>query len=237
MLAIAAQAPGRDGVAFKNAWAQSASAGDTLWSGTTGTNAVFARDAALFREGDDAQFCYRIVSGAVRVCRLLPDGRRQLADFLLPGDLLGFDAAGTYSFTAEAIVETVATRYPRRGLDEMAQANVRLSGFLLNIMCERLSAAQNQILLLGRKNAAEKLASFILGLAERTGHDGSADDPLDLAMTRTDIADYLGLTIETVSRTFAIFRRNGMIDLPRTQSVVFTDRDALAELAEGDTAI
>jgi len=232
MLAVATNTPSRNGLAFDHSRTQSV--GDAVWNGAHGTRVVFARDTALFWEGDEAEFCYKIVSGAVRVCRLLSDGRRQLADFVLPGDLLGFDASETHSFTAEAIVETVALRFPRRRLDEIALANARVGRLLLTGICERLSAAQDQILLLGRKNASEKLASFILRLAERTGTDGSAGEPLDLAMTRTDIADYLGLTIETVSRTFASFRRNGLIDLPRAQSVVITDRDALAELAEGD---
>src|SRR5471032_1421668 len=108
MLAIVAQDSAFNGIALERARAQSAQSGDTLWNGIHGTRVIFARDATLFWEGDNAEFCYKIVSGAVRVCRLLSDGRRQLADFVLPGDLLGFDSSATHSFTAEATAETVA---------------------------------------------------------------------------------------------------------------------------------
>ena len=207
------------------------SARDEIWPGTTGVRETVARDAALLWEGDRAEFCYKIVSGAVRICRLLADGRRQVIDFLLPGDLVGFDNGETYAFSAEAIVDTVVLRQPRHAIEATVAANPKLGRQLLTIACARLAAAQSQILLLGRKNAAEKLASFILALADRTGVSGAEDEPVDLAMMRADIADYLGLTIETVSRTFTNFRRGGAIDLPDVHQIVIRDRDALEDLA------
>jgi len=197
-----------------------------------GTLVDVARDATLFYEGDLADHLYRVVSGAVRLCKVLPDGRRQLADIFLPGDLVGLDLGESHSFAAEAITDSVVLKLPRQRVETLINENPRLGRALLSLAVERLAAAQSQMVLLGRKNATERLASFLLGLIERTGQAASDRPTLNLTMTRADIADYLGLTIETVSRTFARLKQLNAIALPHPQRVVVRDRELLEELAE-----
>jgi CRP-like cAMP-binding protein len=206
--------------------------GDTAWLDKVGTRVAVARDATLFYERDLADHWYRVVSGAIRLCKVLSDGRRQLADFFLPGDLVGFDLGESHAFAAEAITDSVVLKFPRRRVETLVSENPALSRALLSLAIERLAAAQSQMVLLGRKNATERLASFLLGLIERTGQDHVGEATLVLTMTRTDIADYLGLTIETVSRTFARLKQLNAIALPHPQRVVIRDRDLLEELAE-----
>lgn len=203
------------------------------WLDGAGMRVTVARDAALFYEGDPAEHCYKVVSGAIRICKLLADGRRQLADFFLPDDLVGFDVGEYHSFTAEAITDSVVLKFPRRRIETLMIDDPGAGHALLALAIEHLAAAQTQMVLLGRKNATERLASFILGLVERTGQ-ARADIPvLELTMTRADIADYLGLTIETVSRTFARLKQLDAIALPSPQRVMVRDRALLEDLAEG----
>jgi CRP-like cAMP-binding protein len=202
------------------------------WLDGVGTRVTVGRDAPLFYEGDLAEHCYRVVSGAIRTCKVLADGRRQLADFFLPGDLIGFDVGESHSFTAEAITDSVVLKFPRRRVETLMSDHPRAGRAVLALAIERLAAAQSQMVLLGRKNATERLASFILGLIDRTGQAGAEMPVIELTMTRADIADYLGLTIETVSRTFARLKRLDAITLPNPQRVVVRDRDLLDDLAE-----
>jgi CRP-like cAMP-binding protein len=173
-------------------------AGDLAALDRIGTLVTLRRDQALFQEGDAARYCYKVLTGAVRSCRLLADGRRHIGEFLLPGDYIGLELDDNYRFTAEAVSDATLMRYPRQTVDRMAQQQPRLGRCLLDRICGDLFAAQSQMLLLGRKNAVERLASFLLSMAERSG----SGDRLSLPMTRSDIADHLGLTTETVSRFF-----------------------------------
>jgi CRP-like cAMP-binding protein len=193
-----------------------------------GTVVTLRRDATLFFAGDDAQFCYKVLTGAVRSCRLLADGRRHIGDFLLPGDFLGIEAGPTYSITIEAVNDATLMRYPRRAIDQLIQQQPRLAKCLLDQVCGGFFAAQAHLLLLGRKNAVERLASFLLMMSERSGEG----DRVALPMTRIDIADYLGLTIETVSRIFSELKGRGVIQLESCNAVRFTRRSTLADLAE-----
>jgi CRP/FNR family transcriptional regulator len=203
------------------------------WLDGAGTRVAVARDATLFYEGDLAEHCYKVVSGAIRTCKVLADGRRQLADFFLPGDLIGFDVGESHSFAAEAITDSVVLKFPRRRIETLMSDHPRAGRAVLALAIERLAAAQSQMVLLGRKNATERLASFLLGLIDRTGQAEAETPVVELTMTRADIADYLGLTIETVSRTFARLKRLDAIALPNPQRVVVRDRDLLDDLAEG----
>ncbi len=183
----------------------------------------------LFHEGDPARYFFRIVSGAVRSCRLLPDGRRQIGDFFLPDDFFGFGAADVYLHSAEAIVDTSLIAYPRKLLDGTLPGPARFARALLTIMSRRLADAQQQMVLLGRKTAEERVATFLLGMSERCGDCNH----IQLLMTREDIADHLGLTTETVSRTLTKLRADGFISFRAPSDIHFIDRDALMELAEG----
>jgi CRP-like cAMP-binding protein len=193
-----------------------------------GTVVSLRRDQALFAEGDPARYCYKVLTGAVRSCRLLADGRRHIGEFLLPGDFIGLELDDVYRFTAEAVSDATLMRYSRQAVDHMAEQRPRLGRCLLDRICGDLFAAQSQMLLLGRKNAMERLASFLLSMADRTG----SGDRLSLPMTRSDIADHLGLTTETVSRVFGQLKSQGVIRMQASSEVVLRHRDGLETLAD-----
>jgi CRP-like cAMP-binding protein len=209
------------------AGATSAAAEDVAAFDRIGTMVVLRRDQTLFVEGDPAQHCFKVVSGAVRSCKLA-DGRRQVNQFLLPGDFVGLEGDGAYRATVEAVNDATLMRYRRCAIDHLIQQQPWLGKRLLGKLCDDLYAAQAQMLLLGRKNAVERLASFLLSMSERNGEG----DRLELLMTRGDIADHLGLTIETVSRTFSQLKERGIIQLMASSDVVIRRRDELEEIAE-----
>lgn len=192
-----------------------------------------ARGEAVCRDGDPADACYRIESGCVRVSRLLPDGRRHVVDFLFAGDLFGLAQGRDYDCTVEAICDANLTRYPRRRLEALAERDLPTCNMLRRAAGAALSAAQRRSMLLAQLSAEERLAAFLLDLAGRMG----VSRRLPLPMCRGDIADYLGLTIETVSRTFTKFRTRGWIELRGSQDVTLTDIDQLADLSEGVFAL
>ncbi|MFQ5783974.1 MAG: Crp/Fnr family transcriptional regulator [Alphaproteobacteria bacterium] len=187
----------------------------------------------LFQEGDEAENVFNVVSGIIKLYKLLPDGRRQITGFLHPGDFLGIAAGGRYSYNTEAIGTVTLCRFPRRALYRLFDRFPKLERRLLGIATDELTAAQDQMLLLGRKTAIEKIASFLLMLADRAGVEDGGDDPVPVPMTRNDIADYLGLTMETVSRTLGRMKRDGLITTSEPHCVGLTRRDAIEELAEG----
>lgn len=184
------------------------------WMHSKGMRLSLGRDEVLFHEGDEARSCYKIVDGAVRVVKILADGRRYIVDFFLPGDVVGFDGAGVYEFTAEAIVDSVLVRYNRPQIDRQFETDPQDSRRLLDATLQRLAAAQSQLLLLGRMNAMERVATFLLNLERRLGGRKAGARSIALAMTRADIADHLGLTLETVSRMLNQLKREGVIALP-----------------------
>jgi len=192
-----------------------------------GTVVTLKHDEALFREGDPADRYFKVVRGAVRGCKLLADGRRHIGDFFLPGDFIGLDAAETYGFSAEAVSDITIIRYARRKVEALAWQEPRVAKSLVKMMREDLCAARERMTLLGHLTAMERIASFLLTMADRTG-----DTRVSLPMTRTDIGDYLGLTMETVSRAFSRLKGDGVIEQKSVHEVVIVDRDALEELAE-----
>jgi len=188
-----------------------------------------AAGQTIFQEGDDAEHVYNIVSGSVRLFKLLPDGRRQITGFLFDSDFLGLALKQHYAYSAEAVSPTVVCRFPRGKLERLFDDLPKLEKRLLDEASNELIAAQDQMLLLGRKTAAERLSSFLFALARRQNNRH-----VELEMTRTDIADYLGLTIETVSRTFTKLRKLDIIDTPDAHSVVIKDASVLKDMAEGE---
>ncbi len=193
-----------------------------------GAVVALRRDQALFREGDAARHCFKVLTGALRGCRLLADGRRHIGEFLLPGDFIGLELDDAYRFTAEAVSDATLMRYSRPAVDRLAQQRPRLARCLLDRICGDLFAAQSQMLLLGRKNAVERLASFLLAMADRSG----TGDRLSLPMTRNDIADHLGLTTETVSRIFGQLKSQGVIRMQASSEVLLKNRGGLETLAD-----
>jgi CRP-like cAMP-binding protein len=201
------------------------------WMQSKGMRHSVGRGEVVFREGDPARCCYKIVSGAVRMVKVLADGRRYIADFFLPGDVVGLDAVGDYEFTAEAIVDSELVRYNRPQIDTQFDANPAAGRRLLDVTLQRLAAAQSQMLLLGRMNAMERVANFLLNLERRLGCRKAGARTIPLAMTRADIADHLGLTLETVSRMLNQLKRDGTIALADPHEIGVLKPERLEHLA------
>ena len=188
----------------------------------------------LVRQGDPANHLFNVTSGSVRVYRLLPDGRRQITGFLFAGDFLGLATGDTYAFSAEAIEASTACRFRRNEYRDEVRNNPALEAALLDRVTHDLAAAQAQMLLLGRKTAQERIASFLLDLP---AHDPCRPGPADhvrLPMTRAEIADYLGLMIETVSRVLTRFKTSGVIRLLSLNELRIEDPARLRAIAEGE---
>jgi CRP-like cAMP-binding protein len=184
----------------------------------------------LFHQGDDDRNIYKIESGLVRLYRILNDGRRQIISFRFAGDTLGFETGAERHCGAEAV-----TSVRVRSLDQnLAYRRLRdeptLAPQLVSLLSQELENARGQIAVLNRRSAIEKLAAFILELHRRQGECGTVEIPL----SRTDIADFLGLTIETVSRNLTKLRTKRIIELPRIHSLVIVDLDRLEALADGE---
>jgi len=177
---------------------------------TTGQPRMLAKGEELFAEGDPADHFYKVVSGSIRTCKLLSDGRRQIDAFHLPGDIFGLEAGPEYRFTAEALGDATLVAFRRSRLAELTATDPVFANQVLASMMKCLGRAQDHMLLLGRKTAQEKIATFLLDMAKRISSDA---EHLELPMQRSDIADHLGLTIETVSRTLTQFARQGLIRL------------------------
>lgn len=185
------------------------------------------KDEELFAEGDRAAFFYKVVSGAVRTYKLLDDGRRQIDAFHLPGDIFGIESGEEHRFTAEAVGPATVVAYRRCGLETLAAGEGQFAHQIVAAMMRSLERAQDHMLLLGRKSALEKIATFILDMSERV----SDEHAVALPMSRADIADHLGLTIETVSRSLTALERRGVIDVPaHRRTIVLRDRAALQRL-------
>src|SRR5262245_36630428 len=196
-----------------------------------GVKVRFARNKTIFNDGDEATNCYKVISGAVRLCKHLADGRRQIADFLLAGDLFGFMQFGTYKFTAEAVGDVVLMCYPQRQVARLSSSLPNLRGRLLVLISQRLLGMQDHLVMLGRQTAKERIASFLLHMAERS--DAEEGLAFDVPMSRQDMADYLGLTIETVCRMLSELKRERIISIPSVGQIVLNEIDALQALTEG----
>ena len=189
---------------------------------------------ALTRQGDAAVHVFNITSGSVRVFKLLADGRRQITGFLFAGDFLGLAGAESYVFSAEAIEPATACRFRRNDYRALIRDLPALETALLDRATHELAAAQNQMVLLGRKTALERVASFLLDLPAQDPARPGPVDHIRLPMTRSEIADYLGLTIETVSRVLTRLKTDGVIRLVSLNDLLVERPDRLHELAGGD---
>jgi CRP/FNR family nitrogen fixation transcriptional regulator len=166
-----------------------------------------------------------VVSGAVRTYRVLNDGRRQIGAFLLPGDMFGLEAGASHGTSAEAIADSVVLVIKRSAVVALAERDPEVARQMWTLTAQELGRAQNHMLLLIR-NAQERIAAFLLEMAARA----PGADSVELPMSRQDIADYLGLTIETVSRTLTQLEAEAAIALPTSRRVVLRNRSALREL-------
>lgn len=196
-----------------------------------GTKLRFHHNKTIFNEGDPAEHAYKVLSGAVRLCKHLADGRRQIVQFLFPGDLFSFMELAGHSLTAEAVNDVVLLSYPQRQIAHLGAQDPSLRERFVALMSQRLHRMHDHLMLLGRQTAMERVASFVLSLKESMGADEG--DTLQVPMSRQDIADYLGLTIETVCRVLAKLRRSRAIGIPNIHEFVLNDVEALYALAEG----
>jgi CRP/FNR family nitrogen fixation transcriptional regulator len=205
--------------------AQSGMTSDAL--GVDGVRMIYGRNEEIFGEGEPAACVYRVLKGVVRTYRILSDGRRQVAEFFLPGDVFGLEAGEDHRTSAEAVIECELVSIRRHQLADRAMADSPTGHKLWSLTLHHLRRSEEHMLVLGRKNACERVAWFLMDMSERI----PAPDRLDLPMSRQDIADYLGLTIETVSRTMTQLQDDGMITLPSCRHVVLRNRHGLMDLA------
>jgi CRP/FNR family transcriptional regulator, nitrogen fixation regulation protein len=190
-----------------------------------GTAMSFPRNTEIFGENEPADYVYQVISGSVRTYKILNDGRRQVAGFYLPGDIFGLEFAEGHTFSAEAIADTKAILVKRSALMALATGNATISRELLAITGRELRRVQDHVLLLV-KSAQERVVTFLLEMAERA----RAGMTVELPMSRQDIADYLGLTIETVSRTLTGLESAAAIEVPTSRRIVLRNRSALRQL-------
>jgi CRP/FNR family nitrogen fixation transcriptional regulator len=192
------------------------------------TDFRYGRGTEIFGEAEPAEYVYQVVEGAVRSYKLLSDGRRQIGAFHLVGDIFGLENGAVHRFTAEAIVDTTVRLAKRISLEHVAEANALVARELLTMTTSNLQHAENHMLLLGRKTSLERVAAFLLEMDGRLNATGV----MALPMSRRDIADYLGLTLETVSRALSCLHEKGFLDfLGQTQrQIVLRNRSELAKL-------
>jgi CRP/FNR family transcriptional regulator len=196
---------------------------------TLGWAVNLAPGQALFREGDAATRVFSVTRGTLKLYKLLADGRRQVTGFMHPGDFLGISVDDEHAFSAEAVEESQLCWFPRARFDDFVEEHSAMERELYRTAAHELAAAQQQMVLLGRKTATERLATFLLLLA---GRAKGASGVVRLPMSRSDIADYLGLTKETVSRVMSALRSERVIRLQALDVVEILDREALEQRAE-----
>jgi len=183
----------------------------------------YDKGAEIFWEESATEYVYQVTAGAVRNYKLLSDGRCQITAFYLPGDIFGFDCSDRRQTTADAIVGTAVRAVKRRDIETAATSNIFISNLLLDITTEDLNHARSQIVLLGRKTAIERVAAFLLEMEKRV----PSTYTLPLPMCRRDIGDYLGLTMETVSRALSQFHDQGILDFMGARHIALKNRALL----------
>lgn len=190
----------------------------------------FPAGETLFLENESSDAAYTVTDGMVRLYRVFADGRRQILSFLLPGDFIAAEENGHHSFSADAITPVTLCRFSRAQFSAVMETRPHVMQRLYEISAHELIRAHDHMMALGQRSAAEKVAWFLVELRSRHARIGSLSDKLPLPMLRQDIADYLGLTIETVSRTLSAFMREGTIELT-PQGVRFLEPKNVERLA------
>lgn len=191
----------------------------------------------IIEEGDPAQHFFNVNSGMVRLFKALPDGRRQITGFAGPGHFIGLAATDVNGVSAETMEPVQLCGFSRAELHTIFKDYPAFEGKLLDVAMHELVLSQQQMLLLGRKTALERVASFLISWAQRQDVCGEGKLPrpnarLTLPLSRTDLADYLGLTIETVSRSLSQLKKKGLIEIPNIHEIVLLRPHALGDIAE-----
>jgi len=218
---------GIDSVAFQGMFHPTA-----LTAGIHPNEFTYKKGSEIYGENEPAEYVYQIRTGAVRSYKLLCDGRRQIGAFHLDGDIFGLENSKEHRFTAEAIVDTTVQLVKRHSLEKIAESNIVVVHNLLVMTTSNLQHAENHMLLLGRKTAIERVVAFILEMDGRL----TAAGIMSLPMCRRDIADYLGLTIETVSRDLSRLHDLGIIGFlgNNQRQIILLDREKLARFDKPD---
>jgi CRP-like cAMP-binding protein len=185
----------------------------------------FGRNAEVYGENEPAEYLYKVISGTIRAYKVLNDGRRQIGAFYLPGDMFGFEIGDEHTFSAEAIGDSKVFVIKRSAIVALAARDTEVARQLWAMTAAELQRAQDHVMLL-IKSAQERVAGFLLEMAKRS----TASTEVDLPMSRQDIADYLGLTIETVSRTLTQLEKDSAIGVPTSRRIVLRNRAALRRL-------
>lgn len=196
----------------------------------------FSAKEHVFTEGDPRANLYRLESGAVCLYKVMPDGRRQVLGFAYAGDLIGLGSCGEHQFNAQATKASELRILPWSLVQRIGRNDPEFGFKLYEAAAQELAAAHDLLLTTGQRTAMESLAAFLLAMARRGRRAKDGHVIIDLPMTRSDIGDFLGLTIETVSRTFTKLRHLRIIDLAQCTQVHVLDMDAMEDLAQGEAA-
>lgn len=198
-------------------------------------NISLSANSEVFFEGDAAEYIYNVNAGTVKIFKSLQDGRRQVLGFPVDGDLLGYPVGDTHSYSAETLTPVQLCRVSRARLRGLASDFPALESKLLEITAGELADTQAQMTLLGRKSAPERVASFLIQLSDKSIANGGVGNPLSLPMSRHDIADFIGLTAETVSRVLTQFTRDGLISIPQPYQVDLLNIEELRDLGAAES--
>jgi len=190
-----------------------------------GTQMRFGRNAEVYGDSEPADYLYKVITGAVRTYKVLADGRRQIGAFYLPGDIFGLEAGEEHAFSAEAVSDSQVLVIKRTAVMDLAARDSSVAQQLWTVTGRELQRAQEHVMLL-IKSAQERVAGFLVEMAKRA----PGASTIQLAMSRQDIADYLGLTIETISRTLTLFEKSAAIALPTSRQIEIRNRAALTRL-------
>ncbi len=190
----------------------------------------FRDKQTIFLQQGPSRHLYNITKGNIKIYKLLSDGRIQIIGFLYPGDFFGSYKKGKYNYSSEAIGNVGLCVFRQEVLDEYLEKNMNLSKELLHITSHELTLAQDRMGVLGKMNANERVAKFILNISDQRARIGWQDNPISLPMTRQDIADYLGLTLETVSREITRFKTSNLIKAMTSKQIFISDREKLTNL-------
>jgi CRP/FNR family nitrogen fixation transcriptional regulator len=229
-MAMLTQSPN---TSITRSWAAPPPSGDpdqfcamTGHAGFVASEFSYRKDEEIYSEDEPAEYVYRIIRGAVRTYRLLSDGRRQIGTFLLPGDVFGLESSHNHRLAAEAIIDTNVRLVKRSSLEQAAGVDVQVARKLWSITAGELRHAEDHMLLLGRKSAMERVANFLLEMDRRLAVAGM----MALPMCRRDIGDYLGLTLETVSRALSQLQDEGVLGFSGARQIVLRNRQHLLNM-------
>jgi CRP/FNR family transcriptional regulator len=198
---------------------------------------IFEPGSTLYSADEPSTLVGTVVQGTIKCFKLLADGRQQIVGFLFPGDFIGSPTQETTHSFAEALTRVELCLFPVPAIQRLVREMPNLERRLLTLANEDLDIAREWMLLLGRKTAQERLATFLLLLAHKAKARGIAEGPIDLPMNRSEIADYLGLSLETVSRQFTKLKSSGHIRIEHNNEITIRDLDGLTEIAEGTVQV